>query len=122
MFHSAERPGVWADPEMFDWREALHRPGAGQVGLLKGLAEQYGPFEASAALLEAPPPNSRAVRAGENILVYLPEAGEVKVRGSEELKGVWFDPRDGSRTEVSPQAPFVPPAENTDWVLILEPV
>jgi hypothetical protein len=114
MFHEKERPGVWADPQMLDWRESLHRPGAGQVGLLRNLIDEYGLLEPVPQLLHIAPPNSRAAVAGETVLIYLPQAGEIALNVNTS-SAHWFNPKDGSRHPA--QKPFIPPFEG-DWVLI----
>jgi hypothetical protein len=116
MFHSKDRPGVWADPQMYEWRDALYRPGVEQVGLLKKLIEQYGFPQPAPELLKSAPGATRAARAKDTVLVYVCNQGEVSLNGNY-LSAQWFNPRDGSYSAAD--APFYSPTLE-DWVLLLE--
>jgi hypothetical protein len=120
------------------WREALHLPGATQVGYARRLIESR-PF-----LTRVPDPSFIAsdpgtggehVRAtrdedGSYALIYVPTGKPLTValdrlRG-ESVTAHWYDPREGAWTPAGrfPRAAreFTPPTsgEGNDWVLVLD--
>ena len=121
------------------WRDALHHPGARQMGYLRELFEAR-PFQRlvpDQALVASPNPEGpgqvRAARAadGSYALLYLPSGGplDVKLEGltGEALRVHWFNPRQNSAQLVGELEPttsrrFVAPGSgrNNDWVLVID--
>ncbi|MBX0329613.1 glycoside hydrolase family 140 protein [Oscillochloris sp. ZM17-4] len=121
------------------WREALDRPGAGQVRHLRALIE-------SRPMLTRIPDqsiiaggagsggaHSRACRGsdGAYLMIYLPTPQPISVRldavAGKMARAWWYDPRDGAATPIS-ELPtegtqtFTPPAGGPDWALVIDDV
>lgn len=134
--HTYGAHGVWQflapgrtpiSPARTPWRESLALPGAGQLRYLR-------------ALLVSRPLTSRrpdpdlitsgegfALRADDQLLVYLPHREPVALRLGPQFSGVpasWFDPRTGDARTAEGKLgaygrTFTPPSSD-DWVLRLE--
>jgi hypothetical protein len=125
MFHSKERPGAWADPHMFEWREALTRLGALQMKHLRTLFEKYvAKLEPAQHVLTTNRADIRAAKTSDNknAFVYTPDGSEVEVKAGfmDSATAKWFDPHSGELTEALRKGnQFVPPSK-LDWLLWLE--
>ena len=124
-------------PMIKDWKDALNRPGANQVGFLRRLMESR-PFLSripDQGLIKSDPyeggDHVQATRdeAGSYAMIYLPTQNTVTIDlsklNTEEIQAWWFDPRNGCakpegkyKKKVSER--FTPPAEGLDWVLVLD--
>ena len=119
------------------WREALDRPGAGQMIHLRRLMESRPYFTRvrDPLLLAAPTgEGDRHVEAtrdehGRYAFIYMPRAEPVQIDltrlSGERLDVWWYDPRTGAATPQGSQprsgpATFTPPAGGPDWVLVLD--
>lgn len=136
MWIPGQAPQFWAD---IPWREALHHPGAFQMGLLRRLLEsrQWHLLEPAQSWIAAGPREGgakvRAAIASDQsfALVYSPQGAQFtvdtrRIRGKRIREG-WFDPRYGStfalhETESKGFQTYAPPTQGRgqDWVLILE--
>lgn len=120
-----------------DWRTALDRPAASQVGYLRRLVKSppYLTRVPDQTLLPDGPGEgaSYAVAArdsqGRSLMVYLPAARPLQVRLDDltgaVLRAWWFDPRSGQAELIGEFAPvsrriFTPPAGGPDWVLVVD--
>ncbi|WP_119071477.1 glycoside hydrolase family 140 protein [Aggregatilinea lenta] len=120
------------------WREALNRPGAGQMMFLRQLLEAW-PYLTrvpdQTLLISEPgegPYHVQATRAsdGSYALVYIPtEDQTVRIDmskfASNNVRIQWFDPRHGTTTPLgkihgASVAEFTTPQEGPDWVLMLD--
>jgi hypothetical protein len=122
-----------------DWREALFAPAAGQMRHLRALMESR-PFLTripdQSLLLSGAGEGLRHVRAtrdaeGTYALLYLPAAGQTVTvdtgrLSGKRLKAWWYNPRTGNAMaienefSVGGQLEFTAPAEESDWVLVLD--
>jgi len=133
--------GGWKEPAFRDWRTAIRYEGAAQMGLMRGFFEKrpwYKLVPGQSLMSSYKGEGSRrrtAARAedGSFMLAYLPEGGQVTMRGLEHLTGPqvtasWYDPRTGEWTEAGRFAKegssrsFTAPSsgEKSDWVLVLD--
>ncbi|MFL9841148.1 glycoside hydrolase family 140 protein [Sphingomonas sp. ST-64] len=136
MWSPGREPAIGANRP---WQEALHDPGARQMGILRRFMESHR-FESleprQDLILDGPTNGAAKIRAaratdGSRIIVYSPR-GEPFTLDLGEVKGgmqkqSWFDPRYGAtylfRTEQSQGIQsFVPPSSGRgeDWVLVIE--
>ena len=120
-----------------DWREALHLPGAGQMGFVRQLMLSRPLFDRipdQALLLSDPkkgPHHQVSTRSsdGSYAMVYLPARAEIELNGSllngDAINVWWFNPRqghaqlEGARPR-TPHMTFQSPALGLDWVLVLD--
>jgi hypothetical protein len=120
-----------------DWRTALDRPGAFQVGMLRRLMESR-PYLTripdQQVLASAPGEGAEHARAtrdsrGSWLMVYLPTARPVRVHlgllAASTAHGWWFDPRSGGAQDlgeflVEAEIEFAPPPGGPDWVLVVD--
>jgi hypothetical protein len=120
-----------------DWRTALDRPGAGQVGHLRRLVEarpQLTRIPDQAVLAEgagAGAEYAAATRdsAGGYLMVYLPTPRAIRVRlnllAGGTARAYWFDPRSGQAERIGDfstreECALTPPAGGPDWVLVVD--
>lgn len=131
------QPGLQpASPTRIDWREALDRPGAAQMGYMRRLLEPrgFGSLRPAQHLLHSNPDGAehqRAARSGEGrwTLVYSPYGVPVRLQPEEAERpgsALWFNPRTGS-FDASPAVQaggvFDPPGpieRGNDWVLVID--
>jgi hypothetical protein len=123
---------------LVDWRTALERPGAYQMGLLRHLLAAR-PFQQArprqALLLSAAGEGAAHVRvlchdAGTFAMVYVPGAGQTIAVDTRPLAGdmlaTWFDPRTAATQHIGTLAPgvhtFTTPGTGLDRVLVLDAV
>ena len=130
------------------WREALGRPGSGQMMHARRLIESRPYFSrvpdpsliVSARVAQSVPGEGRyrlvATRdtAGTYAMVYVPSGRRFAVNTSQlrgkRLKAWWFNPRDGKATAIGTfdndgnPLTVAPPTDGelTDWVLVLDDV
>jgi hypothetical protein len=141
--HTAGRKPV-NTPLMF-WPEALHEPGAAQVGFGRRLIESRPfltrvPDDSVLAAGDVPTliPGAGTRRfvatrdtEGNYAMIYVPVGRTFKVRmdkiNGKQVEAWWFNPRDGKATRVGTFAnqgerEFTPPTpgELLDWVLVLD--
>ena len=121
------------------WQEALHHPGARQMGYLRKLFEEQDYTELVSAqdyLFDAPSSGGERVLARLSrdhirMLVYSPYGRRFGVDCSwareRRIKQSWFECKYGVTTDLHTSAcgslqTFVPPTEGrgNDWILILE--
>jgi len=123
---------------IMSWREALERPGAGQMQHLRGLLEPYlGPdFRPEPRIIAHNREGSNymaAARTCDTAFIYCPNGLYVDVAlgyiDGTEVTATWFSPRDGStlpagRYPNSGTRRFIAPTSGrgNDWVLIMEGV
>jgi hypothetical protein len=120
-----------------DWKDAVCRPAARQVGFLRTLIESRPFFrripdqsmiagEAGRAGLHL---QAIRDREGSYAFVYFPECDQPATIDlgslrSKELRAWWFDPRTGIGTQISAavggRQEFVSPPFGPDWVLVVE--
>jgi len=120
-----------------DWRTALDRPGAFQVGYLRRLMESrpyLNRIPDQQVLVSAPGDGAQHARAtrdsqGSYLMVYLPLARPVGVRlgllAASTARAWWFDPRSGQAQDlgvfpVEAEREFTPPSGGPDWVLVID--
>ena len=120
-----------------DWRTALDRPGAFQVGLLRRLMESrpyLSRIPDQQVLVGEPGAGAGHARAmrdsqGSYFMVYLPLARPVNVRlgllEASTAHGWWYDPRSGQAQDlgtfpVTAEHEFTPPPGGPDWVLVVD--
>jgi Protein of unknown function (DUF4038)/Putative collagen-binding domain of a collagenase len=120
------------------WREALDRPGAGQMQHLRRLIESR-PFTGGIpdqSMLGTVSPewakHQRAFRdsGGRYAMFYLPNPQDFTVKpqgklGGQRLRAWWYDPRSGAATLIgefvqSASLEFTIPDTGPDWVLVLD--
>lgn len=120
------------------WQEAMHYPGAYQMGYMKTLFTRL-PWTmlrpAQSRLVDGPQQGADAIRVaatakGEWIVVYSPFGNSFSLNLSAvPTAGYWFNPRDATRIPLSiipsavGTAQFDPPADmerGNDWVLVIE--
>lgn len=134
----ASEPKNWVNHAKMDWRQALHRPGAEQMGHLRALMETRDYFKrvpdqsVIVGEIGAGPEHRTAIRCekGSHLFVYLPHGGSITVDTSSLLKGgrqvSWFDPRSGLTTPAEAtregQTLTAVPPNDIDWVLIVEAI
>ncbi|TVR49447.1 MAG: DUF4038 domain-containing protein [Puniceicoccaceae bacterium] len=136
MLRKGEEPAI---PTLCDWRDALDRPGARQVSLIKALflSRDFSRLRPDQAVVYGPNPHDenhvRAASAedGSFALAYLPQGKSIiavlgKIAGPR-VRAWWFDPRCGEALpagafENRGHATFEPPSSGHghDWVLVLE--
>ncbi len=120
------------------WKEAVHYPGAAQMGHLRGLMESLPYYELEVdwdLLTNAPNSSGRETIVartpdGELILAYTPYGDELEVATDKLPKDgaySWFNPRSGAEIPFAPEqrgesTVFDPPfaaERGNDWVLIV---
>lgn len=120
------------------WKDAILRPGAGQMQYLRKLVE-LRPFlnripdqELLAKNYEGSN-HLQATRGESYSFIYSPNGLEIKVNmgriSGENLKAYWYDPRNGSFAYIGEYenkgiVTFLPPTHgrNNDWVLVLDDI
>lgn len=140
--HTYGHHAIWSmttEPEgwfTMSWRQALTRPGAGQMKHVRKLLESR-PFEErvpdQALLVEAYSGAShiRATRGNSYAFVYSPSGLPFEVHlgriSGETVQAAWYDPRTGKTIIIGSlsnenSTRFTPPSSgrNDDWVLILD--
>lgn len=138
--HTYGHSSVWCMEESaseyrpFVWRQALGRPGAGQMKHLKRLMLSRPFFERIPC--QKLVPESRAdeghlcaTRGERYAMVYTPNGNPFRVElghiAGEKLVASWYDPRTGrmvpaGECENRGSAVFSPPKAGLDWVLVLD--
>jgi Protein of unknown function (DUF4038)/Putative collagen-binding domain of a collagenase len=118
------------------WLEAIHRPGAVQVGIMRRWLEDFLPLRVPAqeviwSLIGEGASHIRAARDSDwqKVVIYIPNSQTVRIHleplAGKRVNASWFDPRNG-QTEVIGQFAvtgermFSTPLSNPDWVLALE--
>ncbi len=122
------------------WYEAIHQPGALQMGYVRKLFESR-PFlkmipdqEVLAKVYGQNKDEIRAARGADNsfVIVYSPYGNpihlDLKKLTGDTLVGYWYNPREGESLSIAPfnntrkVKAFVPPSSGvrTDWVLVLD--
>ncbi|MBM3788229.1 MAG: DUF4038 domain-containing protein [Acidobacteria bacterium] len=138
MWAPGQASQLWAD---IPWREALHHPGAFQMGLFRRLLEsrQWHLLEpAQDWIADGPRHGGAKVRAAvasdrSFALVYSPHGAQFTIDtrriGGRRFRASWFDPRYGSvnvlhETDARGFQTYAPPTQGRgqDWVLVLEEV
>jgi hypothetical protein len=118
------------------WFEAIHRPGAVQVGLMRRWLEDFLPLRLPAQEVIWSPVGEGAshVRAArdanwQRLVVYIPNSQTVRIHleplQGEHVTASWFDPRNGQsevigRFAATGERMFSTPLSNPDWVLALK--
>ncbi len=137
MWQSGRKPRIWARSP---WYEALHHPGACEMGFVRRLFESR-PFlklvPAQGAVSVSHGQEQRFIRAargsdGSYLFVYstFGEGFRVdlsKISG-EQINACWYSPREGTGKPIGTFAntceskTFLPPSQgrNNDWVLVLD--
>lgn len=122
---------------MMDWREAMDRPGAGQMGHLRTLMESRPYFErvpAQELLVQEERDGSnhaRATRGERYAFIYTPHSMNLAVRlgqlPGKQLHAQWYDPRTGEFLDIGTidnvgERVFVTPRHGweMDYVLVLD--
>ncbi len=137
MWQPGRKPRVWA---RCPWYEALHHPGAAEMGFVRTLFESR-PFlklvpdqEAVSDLHGQEQRFVRAARAsdGSYLFAYTPLGDGFRIDLSkisgEQINAFWYNPREGTAKKIdtlsNTQSPktFLPPSRgrNNDWVLVLD--
>jgi len=132
---------TWRSPINFpdrDWRDAIERPGAAQVGHLRALMESRPYFSRipdQEMLASDPGEGGNHVQAtrdsdGSYAFIYLPVQRQVAVKinclKGPAVKAQWFNPRNGTYRPIGVYKAvgvrkFTPPhEEGPDWVLVLD--
>jgi hypothetical protein len=126
-------------PCLFDWRESMDRPGAGDIRHIRKLfeARDFSKIIPDQSVIYGNNPHdSTHIRAavasdGSFLMVYLCQGQPVtivmkKISGTKG-KARWFDPREGKIIEIGvfenkDFKTFIPPAsgENQDWILLID--
>lgn len=136
MWRPGQKPELWAD---VPWSEALHHPGAFQMGHLRKLFESR-PWQllepAQDFIASGPRDGAAKIRAAvatdrSLAFVYSPEGAaftvdQTRLRG-DRLRESWFDPRYGTlyvmhSSDTKGFQTYTPPTQGRgqDWVLVLE--
>lgn len=137
MWEAGREPLIGAD---IPWKEALHHPGARQMGYLRGLMEKNDFSNLRPApelILDGPDRGGEKIlalasEAGDRVLVYSPYGREFTL-DNRLRRGVWqdawFDPRYNvssflHRGTNRAMQTYTPPTEGRgrDWVLVAERV
>ena len=120
-----------------DWKDAMWRPGARQVGFLRTLIESrpfFSRIPDQSLIAGDSGRGSLHLQATRDrdatyALIYFPESDQpatlnLGTFGSKDLRAWWFDPRTGIataiRTPVGNKQEFVSPSYGPDWVLVVE--
>ncbi len=120
-----------------EWRNAILRPGAEQIGYLRQLMESRAFFSRisdQSIVVSAIGEGGEHIQAtrdaqGAYLMVYLPTARPVSVHLSdlhcEQALAQWFDPRTGAYQAIGTVSTrqtqtFTPPSGGPDWVLVVE--
>jgi Protein of unknown function (DUF4038)/Putative collagen-binding domain of a collagenase len=129
-------PGI--NYAIFDWRTALHRPGARQMRYLKDLIlsrSSQDRIEDPGLLIE--PQRSAATtmiamrdRRASYAMIYIPRADapvtvDLSRLNAAQVRAWWYDPRLGSALPIPPLPggethAFQPPSTGPDWVLVID--
>lgn len=115
MFHSWQRPGAWADPQMLEWQQALLSEGASQMQHLKNLLTECDFTTLSPVFVTQA--GVFAVGNTKMTLFYLPTHLTNLDFNLDAQNAFWFDPRDGSRQLA--EQPYIKPLEWQDAVLVV---
>ncbi len=118
------------------WLEAMHRPGAIQVGIMRRWLEAFlsQPQPAQEVIRSALGEGASHVRAARdpewrNLAVYVPNSQTLRIDleplAGRHLRASWFDPRSGQIEAIGTFAAtgerlFSTPLSAPDWVLALE--
>lgn len=122
------------------WYEAIHQPGAMQMGYMRQLFESRPFLEMvpdQSVLTNVYGQDKRTIRAARGadssfVLVYSSYGAPIHLRleklAADTLSGYWYNPREGKSSLIPPFAntrktkAFVPPSsgDRTDWVLVLD--
>jgi len=120
-----------------DWKDAMLRPAARQVGFLRALIESrpfFSRIPDQSLIAGGSGPGARHMQATRDrdatyAFVYFPENDQhstlnLDIFGSKDLRAWWFDPRLGIATKIpapiNPKQEFVSPPFGPDWVLVVE--
>jgi hypothetical protein len=120
-----------------DWRNAMGRPAAQQVGFLRALIQSRPFFRRipDQSMIAAGQGNgalhmqATRDREGAYAFVYFPEKDQratidLAALRSKDLRAWWYDPRLGIAAEIQtplqPKQEFVSPPYGPDWVLVLD--
>ncbi len=122
------------------WYEAIHQPGAAQMGFMRKLFESR-PFlkmvPDQEVLAKVFGQNKNMIRAargedGSFAIIYTPYGNPVHINlkklSGDEISGFWYNPREGTSLPIESFKnsknikAFVPPSggQMTDWVLVLD--
>lgn len=119
------------------WQEALHHPGAYEMGYMKELFTAL-PWQelrpANSQLTSGPQQGAEAIRVastpdGRTVVAYTPFGNEFSLNlPVSPTSGFWYNPRNATRIPLSilpeaGQATFDPPADaerGNDWALVLQ--
>ncbi|NEQ54746.1 MAG: DUF4038 domain-containing protein, partial [Leptolyngbya sp. SIO3F4] len=120
------------------WYNAIHHPGATQMGYARKLLESrsFHLLQRAQNIL-AYPKNYQNIRVALNptktALIYIPEGQAVKINteglSMEKIRAWWFDPREGTAEKIKDYEiseneilDFIPPSQGifNDWVLVLD--
>jgi len=122
------------------WYEAIHQPGAAQMGFMRKLFESR-PFldmvpdqEILAKVFGQDKNSIRAARGkdGSFTIIYTPYGNPVHINleklSSDIISGFWYNPREGNSLPIEQfknskkTKAFVPPSSGqmTDWILVLD--
>ncbi len=121
---------------LFVWTEAIHRPGAAQMQLVRALIESR-PFLSRVpdqSLVENALEGSdyiSATRGDGYLFIYSAQGRKFTAKlgkiSGDHVKAYWYSPRDGTSIEMETMPnqgthEFVPPSEGfgSDWVLVLD--
>lgn len=119
------------------WSEAIHHPGAQQMGYMRGLfeARRFQELEPDLSLVidnsDKEPVLAARHRKGHCALFYLPEGEAIEADlgklSGEKLRAWWFNPRQNTSQLIgefrkSARKRFQPPfsGRNNDWILIID--
>jgi hypothetical protein len=124
-------------PMIFDWKEALDRPGVNQLKYLRQLMESRPFLERipdQSILAEDQGEGAEHIQATRDIegsyaFIYTPTNKPLSINlkklGGTELHSWWYDPTNGQSIEIGYDSvkqvkTFHPPKRNRDWVLVLD--
>ncbi len=118
------------------WLEAIHRPGALQVGIMRRWLEAFLPLRepAQEVIRSAVGEGASHVRAARDLdwhrlAVYVPNSQTLRINleplAGEHVKASWFDPRNGQLEGIGTfsatgERLFSTPISAPDWVLAFE--
>jgi hypothetical protein len=120
-----------------DWKDAMVRPAARQVGFLRALIESRPFFRRVQDQSLIAGDSGRGAlhlqatrdREASYAFVYFPESDQhatldLGIFGSKDLRAWWFDPRTGIAAQITTpldrKQEFVSPPYGPDWVLVVE--
>lgn len=140
--HTYGHHSIWcmctepADYFIMHWKDAINRPGAGQMQFLRNIIESR-PFLERVADQELIVENYnganhlQATRGESYAFIYSPNGLNIKVNmgriSGDKVKAQWYDPRTGEASCIGEFAnegvqSFMPPSSGrkNDWVLVLD--